>query len=393
MREAGAKRLDEVLFSPIRAMIDRVKELKDQGLDVVSLVAGEPDFPTPQTIKEATISALNADFTHYGSNRGYPPLRKAVAESLLQETGVNYDPEWEIIVTCGGAEAINNTLLTLINPGDEVILFTPAFVSYENLIRLCGGTVVQVPMRPENGFQIDLSETEKHITDRTRLMVLNNPSNPTGAVLQKDILDGLSRLACKHDLLVVADEIYSRLTYDGAAFCSMASFPGMKERTVIINGFSKTYAMTGWRLGYMAAARPVAQQLLKMHQYSTTCAPTFLQIGLANALKLQETDQAVRDMVKTFALRREALAKGLADAKGIRFVPPLGAFYFFLDVSGTGLDGETFSKRLIDEKLVGTVPGASMGENCKNFVRLSFAASLENIEKGARRITEFANAL
>lgn len=388
----GAARLSEVSFSAIRVVMDKVRALREAGRDVVPLVAGEPDFNTPEAIKEATVQALRQNHTHYGSNRGEPALRRKIAALLERESGVSYDPETEILVTCGGAEAINHALLGTIDPGDEVILFSPAFVSYENLVRLCGGIVVDIPLRRENGFQIDLAEAEAHITERTKMIVINNPCNPTGVVYSRAVLSGLAALACKYNLLVFTDEIYSRLTY-GVPFLSMASFPGMRERTILLGGFSKTYAMTGWRLGYLAADKRLTTQLLKLHQYSTTSEPTFLQIGLANAVDSPETCREVEEMIAEFSARRALLLAGLDGIPPLRYVRPDGAFYVFLDVSGTGLTGEEFAARLLEEQLVGTVPGIGLGRACGDFIRLSYATSRENIAEGLKRIGEFVRSL
>jgi aspartate/methionine/tyrosine aminotransferase len=389
---AGAERMDSTSSSLIRVMLDKVRAMKDAGKTVIPLVAGEPDFNTPEPIKKATISALEANFTHYGSNRGMPELREKISKILERDMEVHYDPATEILVTCGGAEAINNALLSTISPGDEVIIFSPAFVSYENLVHLAGGTVVSLPLKEENGFQIDLSETEAHITNRTRMIILNNPCNPTGVAYHREILEGLAKLACKYDLLVFSDEIYDRLTYD-EPFCSMASFPGMRERALIMCGFSKTYAMTGWRLGYLAVDKRHMDYILKFHQYSTTCCPTFLQIGLANSVDLPETETAVKEMQNKFKERRKLIMEQLDKIPQIHYVRPSGAFYVFIDVSDTGLSGQEFSERLLEEKLVGTVPGIGLGKECGDFVRLSYATSNENILEATNRMADFVKSL
>jgi aspartate/methionine/tyrosine aminotransferase len=389
---SGAGRLNHMFISPIRTVLDKAKAMEDRGQNVVRLLAGEPDFQTPVDIKEATVRAIRANFTHYGSNRGQPRLRKAIARILEEDCHVQYDPEMEIIVTSSGAEAINNAFLSFVDPGDEVILFTPAFVSYENMVYMCGGKAVDIPLKLERGFQIDLDEVEARITNKAKMIVINNPCNPTGAVYPRTVLEGLARLAQKHNLLVFSDEIYNRLTYNGS-FCSMASIAGMKERTIVMNGFSKTYAMTGWRLGYLAADRRLISRIMKVHQYSTTCSPTFIQEGLADALFTPGTIEAVDRMIREFALRRDVITQGLEKIPGIHFSKSEGAFYVFVNVLDTGLDGDTFAARLLDEKLVATVPGGALGKECGDFVRLSFAASMENIALGLDRIGEFVAEL
>ncbi len=387
-----AIRLEEVRFSPIRTMIDKVNALKKEGLNVISFVAGEPDFNTPTSIKNATIKALEDNFTHYGSNHGYPLLCEQISAMFEKETGACYHPATEILVTCGGAEAINHALLATINPGDEVIIFSPSFVNYENLVRLCGGIVVSVPLKAENQFQIDLSETKSHLTDKTKMIILNNPCNPTGAVYTYDTLQGLASIVKEHGLLLFSDEIYSRLTYD-VPFYSIAAFPEIREQSIILGGFSKTYAMTGWRLGYLLTDKLLFPSLLKIHQYSTTCCPTFLQVGLANAMSLPETEDAVMQMLTTFHERRNCMLELLRPITALSCVVPNGAFYLFVDVSGSGLNGLEFADRLLLEQQVATVPGIGFGTEYHNYVRFSYATSTEQIMEGMRRLKIFTDSI
>ena len=354
---------------------------------------GEPDFPTPAPIREAAKKALDDGWTHYGSNRGAPGLRKIIAEQLGKSTGVSYDPAWEIIVTCGGAEALNNTILAFVGEGDEVIIPTPAFVSYKNLTILSGGVPVLIPLDPEKDFQPDPEEIARHITPRTKMIILNNPNNPTGAVYKREVLEKIAELAVRNDLLVLSDEMYSRLVYDGMEFVSMASFPGMKERTIIVNGFSKTYAMTGWRLGYLAAPKALADVIIKVHQYSTTCSPTFIQMGLAEALEDPGTEKETCAMIERFSARRRLLLSLVSEVPKVRAVRPMGAFYLMLDVSATGLDGMTFAMRLLEEKYVATVPAVGLDEASGRFIRISYAAAEESLKEGVARMKEFVNGL
>ena len=370
----GAKRLDEVRFSKIRTVMDMVADLRAKGEKVLALSAGEPDFDTPAPIKEAVIKALEENYTHYGSNRGYPALRKLLSEKLEKETGVSYDPETEIIFTTGG---------------DEVIVFSPAFITYENLVHMCGAKLVKVPLKKENNYQIDMDDLKAAVTDKTKLLVMNNPNNPTGAVYSKECLEQVCELAKEKNFLILSDEMYSRLVYGDGKFYSIASFPDMKERTIIINGFSKTYAMTGWRVGYVAAPAKLLPSILKVHQYCSTCCPTFIHVGLANALDLPETEEAVCKMVDAFAKRREVLIEGLDQIPGITYVKPEGAFYAMVDVSSFGVDGDTFAAKLLKEKHVAVIPGSGLGENCKDAVRISFAASEDTIRKATARMKEF----
>ena len=377
----GAKRLDEVRFSKIRTVMDMVADLRAKGEKVLALSAGEPDFDTPAPIKEAVIKALEENYTHYGSNRGYPALRKLLSKKLEKETGVSYDPETEIIFTTGGAEALNNAFMAVVDPGDEVIVFSPAFITYENLVHMCGAKLVKVPLKKENNYQIDMDDLKAAVTDKTK--------NPTGAVYSKECLEQVCELAKEKNFLILSDEMYSRLVYGDGKFYSIASFPDMKERTIIINGFSKTYAMTGWRVGYAAAPAKLLPSILKVHQYCSTCCPTFIHVGLANALDLPETEEAVCKMVDAFAKRREVLIEGLDQIPGITYVKPEGAFYAMVDVSAFGVDGDTFAAKLLKEKHVAVIPGSGLGENCKDAVRISFAASEDTIRKATARMKEF----
>lgn len=389
----GAERLENVHFSAIRTVLDKAAKLRSEGHRVIPLSAGEPNFNTPEPIKQATIKALENNFTHYGSNRGLPKLREILAQMVKEETGVSYDPATEILITCGGAEALNNAILSVVDKGDEVIVFTPAFVTYQNLVAMCEGVCVELPLKPENDFQIDLKELEEAITDKTKMIILNNPNNPTGAVYSEESLAGLCKLAVEHDIFVLSDEMYSKLLYEGKKFCSIAQFPGMKEHSIIVNGFSKTYAMTGWRVGYILADEKVLTPIMKVHQYSSTCCPTFIHVGMAEAILLPETQKCVEEMLAEFAERREILLEGLSKIEKLSYVKPYGAFYVMIDVSATGLDGEQFAARLLEEKKVATVPAVALGKECVNYIRVSFAASEDDIREGLKRIEEFIEEL
>jgi aspartate/methionine/tyrosine aminotransferase len=386
----GAKRLEA---SPIRAILDRAAALRGEGKKVIPFSAGEPDFQTPETIKKATIKAIEDNYSHYASNRGLPALREILSKKLEADMSVHYDPNFEILVTSSGAEALNNSILSFINPGDEVIIPTPAFVSYKNLVKYAGGKFVDIPLHAENGFLLDAEEIERHITPRTKMIILNNPNNPSGAVYDRNTLQKVAQLAIKHDLLVLSDEMYSRLVYDGAEFVSMASLPDMKKRTIVVSGFSKTYAMTGWRLGYIATDKELANVIIKFHQYSTTCSPTFIQQGLVNSLELPETEQAVVEMLSAFARRREMILEGLKTIDGITPVIPKGAFYVMVDVSATGLTGMEFARKLLEEFYVATVPAIGLGDSCGDYIRISYAASDEDIREGLQRMNAFVKSL
>ena len=388
-----AARLKLMETSMIRAYMDQSKAMAEQGLPVVSFAAGEPDFNTPEKIKEATARALMQNYTHYTSNRGYLPLRQAIAEKTSEDTGLSYDPETEILVTTSGAEAINNSLLAFLDPGDEVIIFSPSFLNYENVARIAGAKVVTVPLKEENGFQISIDDLCSAITPKTKMLVLNNPCNPTGALFTEDTLRELSKVVCQHNLIVFSDEIYSNLVYDNQPFRSLASFPGMRQRTIVMNGFSKTYAMTGWRLGYICAPQAMISAITKIHQYSTTSSPTFLQVGLAEAMNDPDTKREVAEMVRRFSTRRQKAVSALQRIPSLSFSTPMGAFYLFVNVSSTGLSGKEFCSRLLNEKYVATVPGSGFGAEYGDYIRISYATADNDLIEGMSRIESFVASL
>lgn len=389
----GAKRLEKVEASPIRTILDRAAVLRSEGKPVIPFSAGEPDFNTPTDIKEATIRAITNNQTKYTSNRGYPGLRKVLKDYIQRETGVEYDPETEILVTSSAAEALNNTIMTFVDDGDEVIVLTPAFISYKCLVNMCGAKYIDIPMDPEKGFQVDLDQIKAAITDKTKMLILNNPSNPTGAVFSKESLAEICKLAVEKNFLVLADEIYSRLVYDGAEFHSVASFPGMRDHAIVISGFSKTFAMTGWRMGYIATDAKLAARILRTHQYSTTCSPTFIQVALAETMDTPRTRKQVEEMIEAFANRRKLIMSLLDEIPGLSYVKPYGAFYIMVDVSGLGMTSTEFAQKLLEEKYVATVPAVGLDDKTGKFVRFSYATSEENIQEGLRRVKELVQEL
>lgn len=389
----GAERLKDVSFSPIRVIMEKAREMSARGYDVVSFSAGEPNFDTPSPIKEATVRALERNLTHYSSNRGVLELRQEIAKKAKLETGVDYDPETEILVTNSGAEAINHAIMANVNAGDEVIVFTPAFINYESMVKMCGATLVDIPLRPEDGYQINIDIVKSKITEKTKMIVMNNPCNPTGVVYSCEVLEELARLAVEHNFLVFSDEIYNCLTYDGVEFHSIASFPGMKERSIVMNGFSKTYAMTGWRVGYLMVDKRMMGHIVKVHQYSTTSGNTFIQTALAETMNAPETMAEVRAMVDAFAARKVLMTSLLDEIRELSYVTPHGAFYIMVNVSGTGMDGTAFADKLLKEKYVAVVPAIGLGKECGDWVRISFATSDENIREGIRRIREMISSL
>lgn len=390
---SGAKNVKDVVFSRIRIISEHSKDLAAMGRDIVFFTLGEPDFNTPELIKKETIKAIENNYTHYNYNRGLLSLREEIAKKIKRETGIDYDPEKELILTSSGAEAINNALIGVLDEGDEVIIFTPAFMNYANVAKIVGAVPVEVPLRKENGYQIDFEELESKITNKTKLVILNDPGNPSGVVCTRETLEKLAQIIVSHNLLIFTDEMYNNLVYDGKKVMSIAELPRMKERTIMMNGFSKTYAMTGWRLGYLAMDERLVTPILKVHQYSTTCAPTFIQEGLVHSMNKAETLEAVENMVKTFEKRRNIVMTWMDRIPKLGCIRPEGAFYLLIDVSQTGLDGEEFATRILEEKGVAMIPGETFGTDYRDYVRISYATATDRIEEGMKRLKEFTEGL
>ena len=357
--------------------------------DVISLGIGEPDFTTPQPIIDAGIQALQQGETHYTSNSGIMALREAIAENLQDRYGVTYDPVNEIIITVGVSEALYLTFTAMLEPGDEVIIPTPCFVSYQAEVALAGGKPVEIYTTMEDDFQPNPAVIEKAITPKTKAILLGYPNNPTGAVASREVLEEIGRIAEKHDLVVISDEIYDRLVYGQEHVCFPA-FPGMQERTLLLGGFSKDYAMTGWRIGYAAGPASLIKGLVRIHQYSVMSAPTVSQYGALAALKVGEP--YVKEMLAEYDRRRKFVVEGL-NAIGLPTFEPHGAFYAFPSIHNTGLDDETFAERLLLEEKVAVVPGSSFGDAGIGFVRCSYATSYEKLEIALEKIGRFVKRL
>ncbi len=353
--------------------------------DVISLGIGEPDFTTPEPIIAAGVRALQMGETHYTSNQGIMALREAIAEHLERLYGVRYDPVNEIIVTVGVSEALYLTFTALLDPGDEVIIPTPCFVSYQAEVILAGGKPVEIYTTMEDDFQPDPAVIEKSINPRTKAILLGYPNNPTGAVANRENLKAIADIAEKHDLVVISDEIYDRLVYGQEHVCFPA-FPGMQDRTVLLGGFSKDYAMTGWRIGYAAGPASLIKGLVRIHQYSVMSAPTISQYGALAALKVGEP--YVAEMKAEYDRRRKLIYQGLNDL-GLPTFEPHGAFYVFPSVHNTGLDDEAFAEKLLLEEKVAVVPGSSFGDAGIGFVRCSYATSYEKLEIALEKIGRF----
>lgn len=360
-------------------------EVVSAKADVISLGIGEPDFDTPWHVRESTVYALERGATHYTSNLGLLELRKAIAGYAARAFGVRYDPSSEILVTVGVSEALDLALRALLDPGDEVLYHEPCYVSYRADVVLAHGVPRAVEARPEDGFRIDRSQLEALATPRTKVLMLNFPNNPTGATLERAELEGIAEFAADRDLIVITDEIYAELTYD-ARHVSIASLPGMKERTIFLHGFSKAWAMTGFRLGYACAPAELVEAMMKIHQYTMLCASTLSQKGAIEALSSPDVD--VAEMAAEYRRRRNFVQSRLAEI-GLPSVEPRGAFYAFPSVAGLGLTSREFALRLLDEENVAVVPGSAFGACGEGFVRISYATSMESIREALDRMGRF----
>ncbi|RJS89871.1 pyridoxal phosphate-dependent aminotransferase [Candidatus Bathyarchaeota archaeon] len=352
--------------------------------ELISLTAGEPDFKTPEHIIEVAKRALDEGFTHYTPTGGIPELLEAIAEKLSRENGVDYDPEREIMCVPGTQEAVFITLFSTIDPGDEVILTDPTYLAYASVVMLCGGKPVSVPVTEEEGFRIDVEELEKKITDKTKLLILNTPNNPTGAVYTRSTLEAIADVAQRHDLLVISDEIYEKIIYDGAEHVSFASLPNMKERTITINGFSKAYAMTGWRIGYVAAPSQLIEKMMAANGYIIVCPNSIAQRAAHAALTGPQ--DCVEEMVKEFDRRRKVIVQGINEIEGIHCFLPKGAFYAWVNIKETGLSSFELTFKLFQEAKVGVLPGSAFGAQGEGYLRISYAASMDSIERALERI-------
>ncbi len=377
-----SKRVAGLKPSGIRKFFDIAATMKD----VISLGIGEPDFTTPKPILEAGIRSLQNGETHYTSNWGKMELRQAISDHLHQLYGVKYDPTNEIIATVGVSEALYLTFTAILDPGDEVIIPTPCFVSYQAEVILAGGVPVEIPARVENQFMVDPDDIRKALTPRTKAIFIGYPSNPTGAVAARDILLEVARIAEEHDLLVVSDEIYDRLVYDFQHVCFPSLGESIRRRTILLGGFSKDYAMTGWRIGYACGPADIIQGLVRVHQYTIMSAPTTAQDAALEALKSGEPH--VREMLDEYNRRRKLLVAGL-NRLGLSTFEPRGAFYAFPNIRASGMDDETFAEKLLREEGVAVVPGNAFGPGGDGFVRACYATAYEKIEEALHRMERF----
>lgn len=386
IRSRISSRATEVPPSGIRRFFEIAATMKD----CISLGIGEPDFVTPQRIMDAAIGSLEAGMTGYTSNAGIQDLRDEIAALLKRKHGVSYDPKSEIIVTVGCSEAMQLAMLALLDPGDEILIPEPCFVSYGPTARFAEGKVVYVPTSVETDFQVTAADIEAKITPRSKVLFLAYPNNPTGAVLRRETLEEIAEVVVKHDLLVISDEIYDQLIY-GQAYARghvcLPSIEALRERTVLLGGFSKNYAMTGWRIGYVCAPPAIYEAMYKIHQYMIMSAPTMGQVGAIAALR--ECDEEVERMRQAYDKRRRVIVDGLR-AAGFPTFEPEGAFYCFPDVRSSGLSSEDFAQQLLQEEQVACVPGDAFGPSGSGYLRCSYATALDQIEEAIRRITRFA---
>lgn len=381
MREKLSQKVLNLKSSGIRAFFDMANEIPD----VISLGVGEPDFDTPWHIREVGIQALQSGKTFYTSNAGLQELRAAISSYTKRKTGLTYNPENQIIVTVGGSEAIDLALRALLNAGDEVIYLEPGFVSYYPCIKLADGVPVPIRLTEENRFRLKPEQLEAAVTPKSKVLILSYPNNPTGAVMEKEDLEALLPVIQKHDLIVISDEIYGELTY-GVKHCSIAGLPGMEQRTIIINGFSKSFAMTGWRLGYALGNHEIIEQMVKIHQFAVMCAPTISQYAAIEAM--EQGDGDIEAMRESYDQRRKFLYHEL-QRLGLPCFEPQGAFYMFPNIREFGLSSGEFALKLLKEEKVAVVPGDSFGECGEGFVRISYAASLQNLKEAVNRIFRF----
>ena len=377
-----ASHVREIPKSGIREFFDIVAQQKE----VISLGVGEPDFDTPWNIREAAIYSLEQGRTHYTSNLGLPDLRSAVCRYVHKHFGVAYDPTTEVIITVGVSEAIDLALRALINPGDEVLYHEPCYVSYSPSVMMAHGRAVAIATSADNEFQLTAAALKEKITERSKVLMLNFPCNPTGATQTREELEKIARLCVEHDLVVLTDEIYSELTYDGGEHVSIASLPGMRERCVFLHGFSKAFAMTGFRIGYACAPAILTDAMMKVHQYAILCANTMAQDAAIEAL--ENGTRHVETMRREYEHRRNYIVRAFNDL-GLDCFQPHGAFYIFPDIRSSGLNSREFSLGLLEKKKVACVPGTAFGQSGEGFIRCCYATSLEQIKTAMERISDY----
>lgn len=385
MRDPLSRQIKEIKPSGIRKFFDIVSEMKD----AISLGVGEPDFDTPWHIRDEGIYSLEKGRTFYTSNAGLKELKMEICNYLKRSQDLQYDFNKQVIVTVGGSEAIDIGLRAMLDPGDEVLIPQPSYVSYEPCAILAGGVPVIIDLKNENEFRLTAKELEDAITEKTKVLILPFPNNPTGAIMEKKDLEAIAEVIIRHDLFVISDEIYGELTYKGE-HVSIATLPGMKERTILINGFSKAYAMTGWRLGYVCGPENIIEQMLKIHQFAIMCAPTTSQYAAVEALK--NGDEDVKQMREAYNQRRRYLMHAFKEM-GLPCFEPYGAFYVFPCIKEFGMTSDEFASRFLEEEKVAVVPGTAFGDSGEGFLRISYAYSLEDLKVSIGRLGDFVAKL
>ena len=385
MKQRIAARMDQLVPSGIRKVNEKALAMERAGEKVIHFEIGRPDFDTPAYIKKAAVESLEHGDVFYTSNFGLMELRQEIAGYLNRRNHTDYKAS-EVLVTVGLSEAVFDLLCTILDEGDELLIPDPVWMNYLNVPKLLGAAPVSYELKEENGYQLDLEEIRAKITDKTKAMVIVTPNNPTGGVLTQETLKGLAEIAVEKDILVIADEVYERLVYDGEKHVSIASLPGMKERTFTMNGLSKAYSMTGWRIGYVAAPEEYITALNKLHQHNTTCAPSFVQKASIAALR-DERDE-VEEMVKEYQRRRDYAVKAINDIPGLSCLCPKGAFYIFINCKQLGRPSAELAQYLLEEAKIALVPGDVFGEGGEGYLRMSFANSYENIVEGCARLKE-----
>lgn len=380
------RRLSPAVNSIQPSSIRRFFDIASKMEDVISLGVGEPDFVTPWNIRESCVYGLEKGYTSYTANRGLPELRKEIVNQYKRQYDVTYDWETDVLVTVGVSEALDLAMRALLAPGDEVLIPEPCYVSYQATARLAGGVPITVPAKIENEFRITPDELEPYVTDKTKILVIGYPNNPTGAIMSRDDLLAIAKFAEKHDLIVISDEIYSALTYTEQGPICFASLPGMKERTLVMDGFSKAYAMTGWRVGYVCGNPTLIAAMTKIHQYTMLCASIMAQMAATEALR--NAEDSMKAMVKEYNRRRKLIYNGFVKM-GLPCFEPKGAFYIFPDISPTGLTSEEFAEQLLEEEHVALVPGNAFGASGEGHIRCSYATAIDKISEALVRINRF----
>ena len=386
----AASRMEALPFSEIRVMMEKSTRMQKNGEDVIHMEIGRPDFDTPEVIKQAANRALANGNVFYTSNYGTPELRQAIADKLKRDNNINYEAE-EILVTIGVGEGTYAAVAAFTEPGDEILVPDPVWLNYIHVPHFFGAVPVSYKLREENDYQIDLDEIEGLITEKTKMLVINTPGNPTGVVQSMATLERLAEIAKKHDLIMVSDEIYEKLVYGEARHISIAALPGMKERTITLNGFSKCYSMTGWRLGYVAAPVEFIKAMVRVHAYINTCAPSFVQEAGITALEKAEPD--VQEMVKEYQRRRDYIVSAINAIDGLSCKTPGGAFYIFVNIKSLGKTSAEMADYLLENAKIAAVPGSAFGPQGEGYIRLSYACSYERIVEAMERLKKAVEAL